>query len=327
MSCSKGQTAFNWDRYRDRALVLKEFRETGQHVDGVLESAEGKTIPIHLVVISGLGDQITEFIHGSDVSSEIQTVSGKKTVKWIKFPDVKAEILETLVNCAYTGELETDATRVWDVLSVAESFCMKEVISTCCSFLCRFVNASNCMEMYRVGKKQRHAQLIQASLTGIGRNIESVVRSGFLFQTISVKDLKSVLCSDDLGVNSEDYVWHVIKTWILSDPDTRQASVGYLLPAMRYHRTSAQFLQSLLSDPLIAGIKKTRSQVDVERMLQEKRSRKFPTDGRSLPMGLEPDSVRPRIPNSVSLQSAAGRAAGPRMRLKRTTKAPACGSH
>lgn len=305
MSSSRGKTAFDWDLYDSRVKVLRRFRETNEYVDGVLETDDGVVFPVHLVVVSGLGDQITRFMYeqiecDSDAFTEIETANGKSRVKRIKFPQVKADTLKTLIDCAYTGELRTDVSRVWDVMRVAEQFAMTEVVNTCCSYLCRHVDTSNCVEMYRIGKSKRHKHLIEASLFGMRREIETIVRKGPFFQTINVKDLKAMLCSDDLGTSSEEFVWEAIKTWIMADYEARRGSVDYLLTTLRFHRTKNSFLRSLMSDPLIkSGKRKGRSGADVERMWNQKTASKYPMDAWGLAVGLEPESVRPRIPNGI----------------------------
>ena len=175
---------------------MSRFRETKEYVDALLESEEGTAYPVHLVVVSGLGKQITQFMYkqisdAGTLVSDVETANGKSTVRRIKFPQMKADTLEALIDWAYTGELRTDVTRVWDVLEVAGKFGMKDVISTCCSFLCRHVSSANCVEMYRVGKSQRHPQLIEVSLTSMRRDIENIVKRGPFFSDDSRQRFES----------------------------------------------------------------------------------------------------------------------------------------
>ena len=120
MTPTKGQTAFDWGLFANRVKVLKHYRETGEFIDGILESEEGVMLPVHMVVISGLGEQVTNFMNETHVSTELVTPNGKMILKRIQFPGVNEEALKTLVDCAYTGELQTDAVRIWEVLEVAE---------------------------------------------------------------------------------------------------------------------------------------------------------------------------------------------------------------
>ena len=296
MSTTKGKTAFDWDLYGDRVKVLQHYRATQEYMDGILESGEGATFPVHLVVVSGLSAPFTEFMYKQNDFVEFND----DKVRLVKFPNISTCVLKILVDCSYTGNLFVDMNTVWQVAQVAQLYEMTEVTSACCSFLSHHVTVDNCMQVYQFGKSKRHSKLIQSSLQTMRRNIAAFAAYDEFYRFIDVIHLKSILAADDLNVDSEEHVWLIISRWINTDKDTRLGSLDYLMESIRFHRTDISFLESLSRDPLILTEKKRgRPATHVNRMIREKSRYTFARDNRSLPAVMEPMTARPRIPNEI----------------------------
>lgn len=261
MSSTQGKTAFDWDLYQNRTNVLITYRDSRQYMDGLLVSADGTSIPVHLVVVSGLGDFFTRFMFRqvNDPENgrvELEAASGPKNlVKKVVFPDISTAVLKTLVDVAYTGVLTTDASSVWQVLEVAERYRLKDVESGCCTFVSSLVSATNCLEMYRLGKQKFHHKLLQASLTAMRHHFRDVVEKSIFFSLIEAKDLNSMLAADDLNAETEEYVWNVIQHWVTMDLPHRFPHLYKLISNLRFERVSVQFLTDLSCNPLITDPK------------------------------------------------------------------------
>ena len=308
MASSYGKTAFDWNLYQDRGKVLLSYRDSREWMDGILVASDGTSFPVHLVVISGLGDYLTQYMlrqvnDPANESVEIVSVSGAKTkMKRVQFPEISAHVLKTLIDVAYTAELKTDPGSVWRVLEVAERFRLKDVESGCCTFVSRLVSAENCLEMYRLGKQKHHQKLLNAALTSMRRNFRSVVEKSIFYSLIDVKDMNSMLGADDLSSEREEYVWTAIKHWVMLDLNHRFPFLGKLLSNLRFQRVRPQFLTHLSQDPLITDPKNHGSLIStLRRMINSRNRGGYNVDGWHLPVGIFPDIVKPRIPNCVIL--------------------------
>lgn len=308
MASVTGRTAFDWELYQDRGSVLLSYRDSREWMDGILVASDDTSFPVHLVVISGLGDYVTQYMYRqvndpANESVEMETASGSKIrVKRVHFPDISAAVLKTLVDVAYTAELLTDPGSVWHVLEVAEKYKLKDVESGCCTFVSSLVSAENCLEMYRLGKQKHHQKLLNAALTAIRHNFRSVVEKSIFYSMIDVKDMNSMLAADDLNTESEEYVWTAIKHWVMMDPNHRFPSTGKLLSNLRFLRVSSQFLTALSQDSLVTDARNHGSLIaSVRRMISSRKRGGYGMDGWHLPVGIFPDLVKPRIPNSIIL--------------------------
>jgi kelch-like protein 10 len=308
MDSSKGKTAFDWSLYQDRGKVLLSYRDSREYMDGILIASDGTSFPVHLVVVSGLGEFFTEFMYRqvndtSNAPVELATSSGTNVmVKRITFPDISAPVLKTLIDIAYTAELTTDPSSVWRVLEVSERYKLKAVECGCCTFVSKLVSAENCLEMYRLAKQKHHLKLLNAALTSMKHNFRSVVEKSIFFSLIDVKDMNSMLAADDLNAEHEEYVWTAIKHWVMMDFDHRLPFLGKLVGNLRFQRVNPQFLTLLGQDPLITDPRHRGAMTNTVRRMSNGRNRGgYNMDGWNLPVGVFPDLVRPRIPNTVIL--------------------------
>lgn len=98
-------------------------------------------------------------------------------VKLVRLPRVNKYTLSVLVNCAYTGYIRTDLVSggIWQVLDVADYYEMAEVIKACCAFLIKSLTRFNCVYLYHVGAKHKHA-LQRCAFHKIRANFKHILR-------------------------------------------------------------------------------------------------------------------------------------------------------
>lgn len=279
MTSTQGRTAFDWNLYQNRTNVLLTYRDSRQYMDGLLVSSDGSCVPVHLVVVSGLGDFFTRFMFRQvndpqNSHVEIEAAGGTKSlVKKVVFADISGPVLRTLVDIAYTGVLNTDSSSVWRVLEVAERYKLKDVESGCCTFVSSLVSADNCLEMYRLGKQKFHQKLLQASLTAMRHHFADVVEKSIFFSLIEAKDLSSMLAADDLNAETEEYVWTVIQHWVNMDLPHRFPHLSKLISNLRYERVTLQFLTDLSRSSLITDPKQHGKLIATVRRMINSRKR------------------------------------------------------
>lgn len=297
-------TAFEWDKYEKRVPILHAMRDSMSYMDAVLVSSDGVNIPIHVVVVSCLGKTFTQEMmrQMDDPQVQMTKLMTGAEVKVIEVKDVKGQTLKAMVDYCYAGDLQTGPKSVWDVLEAAEKYQMHHLVSSCCSYVAKFISFDNCIPMYHLGSKKNHPELKASGLNTISHHFQKVVQKSFFFSTLPLEDLSHLLSNDELNVPYEAYVWVAIQNWVSADFDKRKDHLKDLLTHLRFHRTPDAYLQLLKDNFLIASpCFKGKLQEFVQQMIDEKASSDFPKDGFNLPAGLSPVTIRPRIPYSLML--------------------------
>ena len=299
-----GKTAFNWDQYNDRAAVLISLRGRQYLVDAVLISSDGLNIPVHLMVVSTLGNYVTKEIKNQTKKSDgvkVTLTSGIE-VPAIYFPDITGKALKTIVDYTYEGTLKSDPQGIWQVMDIAEKYQMDHVVHDCCSFMAKFLSLENCMQMYHLATRKKHGPLRHSALDTIANHFESIVQKSMFYSTLPLDDLSLILSNDYLNVRDESYVWTAIEVWLNCGSSQRKSLLKELLEHLRFHRVSQHFFDTLKSHKLI-NHNRFNGQIQrmVQRMIDQKVSGEFTLDGYNLPVGMSPVTVRPRIPYSIML--------------------------
>lgn len=306
----KGVTAFNWNKNLDPGKVLNGFRETKEWMDAILESSDGKSFSVHLTVVSILSDKFWQLLAkklaNDPVKEDLRTSTGKTlTVNRIQVssPDIpiNSSILTCLLDAAYTGEMKTSASLVYDVLDVAEKYDMEHVQQACLSFIARTVTLSNCIILYKMSVEKQHTKLYEATLSVMRKNFVQFFRQMFLFPTIDLDSFIRVLSCSSLNINEEEEVWEAIKKWIEFDRENRSEHLFKLLPTMRFFRTKDGFLQVLLDDPLVKHVEERFGKIllTIGNMVLARQAHVGSRDGHGFAVGPTPVSVCPRIPTAV----------------------------
>ncbi|XP_078741668.1 kelch-like protein 1 [Lampetra fluviatilis] len=133
-------------------------------------------------------------------------------------------------------------------------------------------------------------------VAGRGQDNFASVCSCHEFLTLSPKDLRQLISSDELNVSGERWVLEALLVWVRHDPDTRRATLPGLLVHVRLPLLPPQLLADLESNALF------REDIDCQRLLLEAMTCHLLPEGRAL---LHSPRVRPRK-STVGLLYAVG---------------------
>ena len=132
---SNQKSSFEWDMYNDRNKVLKELRKNKKFIDVQLIAEDGYYEYAHSTVISALGKGLANFIFNLKQDPKTPCTilevddNFKNHIKQIHLNGISGSVLKVIVNCAYTGYIQTDDKQVvWSILNVAERFAMNDVL-------------------------------------------------------------------------------------------------------------------------------------------------------------------------------------------------------
>ena len=152
------------------------------------------------------------------------------------------EILTSIVNYIYTGEIELTVDNVESVVKACDVLQLDTLKSGCDVFMKAQVDLANCVGFYRVAtlytlhKVQRKAKgLILAEFKTVAFTDQ--------FKEMSCSELVEIIKDDNIHVEDEDLVFESVLDWIRNNPDKRKSSLETILEYVRLPYCTSQYLQ------------------------------------------------------------------------------------
>lgn len=257
------KTSFQWDLYNDRNQVLNELRKKQKFIDIQLITDDGYSEFVHSTVISALGQGLAKCIFTLKNDPKTPCIvmnsdneSLKNHIKQIHLHGISGAVLKVIINCAYTGYIETDDKQiVWSILDIAERFSMNDLLRACCTYLIYQLNVDNCIKLLHLGIKFKH-QLRTSSWNFIRLKFDRIVNECADYIHLSIDEVTKLLEDDHLNtVTGEQIVWTGICRWILSDLFNRTKYLNRLLEKLRFGRLPLDFIENVIAkEPLLIEI-------------------------------------------------------------------------
>ncbi|XP_078694761.1 kelch repeat and BTB domain-containing protein 2-like [Branchiostoma floridae x Branchiostoma belcheri] len=202
------------------SAVLRELnsqRERAELTDVVLE-VEGKSFPCHRAVLACC----SPYFRAMFTSSYAEAKQDRVNIR-----DVSAVAMETVLDYAYTGCLDTEPDQVQAVMSAAKLLQVDFVCCKAAEYMKEHLDVSNCADVLMYADMLGDSGLVEAGEKYIASRFrEAVLQPSFL--QLSLSQLLSLLDRDDLITQSEDDVVQAALKWI----DFNQAERSQHLPAL-----------------------------------------------------------------------------------------------
>ncbi len=180
----------------------------------------------------------------------------------VEIQDMNPDILSSLINFAYTGEIEISVSNVQEVLSAASLLQMKQVQDICCEFLKKQLDATNCLGIKTFAEANGCRQLSNVIDTFARRHFPEVA-SGSEYLQNNWENIATLISSCDLNISSEEDVYLSIIEWVKQDANERVDHLPKLLSHVRLPMLSVDFLMKEVdSEPLIKKNIECRDLVD-----------------------------------------------------------------
>ena len=211
--------------------AVHRLRQNNEYTDVTLESGDVQ-IQCHRVVLAVASDYFKAMFR-CDLK---ETTSD--TVQLTMDP----EILTSIVNYIYTGEIELTVDNVESVVKACDVLQLDTLKSGCDVFMKAQVDLANCVGFYRVAtlytlhKVQRKAKgLILAEFKTVAFTDQ--------FKEMSCSELVEIIKDDNIHVEDEDLVFESVLDWIRNNPDKRKSSLETILEYVRLPYCTSQYLQ------------------------------------------------------------------------------------
>lgn len=190
----------------------------------VLLITSGKTLSAHkLVLVSCSEFFYEELCENSD---------SKQIVSEIHLPGISSCVLESILECLYTGKIHFAESTIEDILSVASrlGFCL--VMDICEDFLINHISKENALRYLDLSFRYGLDHLSDRALGFVADNFKLIAKHHD-FLHLPVEQLISLLKRDDLNTRSEFEVFHKVLEWTAHKKNDRFGHIIDLMNTVR----------------------------------------------------------------------------------------------
>lgn len=159
----------------------------------------------------------------------------------VEIPGVTADIMQIIIDYAYTRRATIDEKNVECLLPAADQFLVHGLVKRCCDFLAGELEAQNCIGIHNFARHYFCPNLERVSYRYLMHNFSEVVATSNEYTGLCVEDVFEILSSDDLNVKSEEMAFAALLSWIDYDSENRKCHIPGLLRAVRLGLLSTQF--------------------------------------------------------------------------------------
>ncbi|XP_072524061.1 kelch-like protein 10 [Salminus brasiliensis] len=269
--------------------ISKQLRLDGKLCDVVLRvgGAEVKAHKIILCSCSGYFRVLFTSSHWKCSEKSVFTI-----------PDVSPDIMELILQYAYSADVDITSENVQDLLAAANQLDVLGLVGLCCNFLEKQLCPENCIGICRFADWYSCRELYRRAHTYILHHFEEVVREPEEeFLELTLLQLSDILEKDELNAKREETVFEAVLKWIEHAPTLRSSCIVVLLPKVRLGlMDNNYFLNNVRNNPLVSS--HLECQALITRVLRTLHH--ICRNGLTCTCFLDPVS-RPRLPYSILL--------------------------
>lgn len=244
--------SFNPSAHNAFSDLRKEFvdlRKKEQLCDAVIR-VDGREFPIHRAIMSGC----SPYFRGLFTDSLNHTDRREVVI-----PGVSAEIMETIIDYAYTTETTITAENVEEILPAADQFHVVGLIKACCDFLFSEMAPENCIGIRKFANFYFCHNLEQSAINYIMSKFSEVVSKSTEFLQLNIDEVCALLSSDYLNMKNEEHVFEAALRWIDYEPNSRKIHIARLLYTIRLGLlTTHYFVEKVKSHPYVKDVDQCR---------------------------------------------------------------------
>lgn len=156
------------------------------------------------------------------------------------------DVLELIINYAYTGKVMITKDNVRNLLPAATRMQLLAVRDACCKFLKEQLDSSNCLEVRSFAFEHSYEDLLKASDEFILNNFDDVVLSEE-FLSLSFEVVCGLISSLASSACDQEDVYDAAIRWTQHDIKSREAFLPSLLGRVKLHLISRAFIRETVS--------------------------------------------------------------------------------
>ena len=275
------------DEFR-RHLAL--MRENGTFCDAyICIPGENKKLPVHRAVLASCSEFFRALFTNGLRETELSDV---------KIHGVSANVMEVIIQYAYTKQVSLDSHNVEELFEAADRFSILSLLEECINFLSHQLSPENCVGLLRFAKYYNCKQLTDRCWMYVLSNFKQITQRSQEFVQLQHNELLDIISNDRLDVAKEDEVLDAVIRWVEFFPPDRKQHLQSLLGATRLPFLSEEsFVKTLMSRK---DMKQTRTWPHIRRFSKLVKNRNSPKDIIAQLNAREVDKyANPRIPGTV----------------------------
>ena len=154
--------------------------------------------------------------------------------------------VKSLIEYAYTGNLEITESNVQNILLTAKRFTLPNVVSFCIDFMTSRVCSTNSIGIREFSETHDLIDLHKFAKEYVIKNFSSVSKEEE-FLDLPIMKVEELVKSEEILVDSEEDVYNAVTRWIHHDLGTRAEHADDLYEHVRFPITSQRFLETVAS--------------------------------------------------------------------------------
>lgn len=234
------------------SLMNRHRREKEKLCDVVLRVG-GRDIMSHRAVLAACSPYFYAMFAGELVESR---------AKVVVMQDIHPDIMENLVEFAYTGRVNITVDNVQAMLATTCLVQFHEVAELCCKFLETQLDPSNCLGIRKFVEAHGCSNFLESIDRYVLQKFREVSKSDE-YNLLPCELLVKVIASDDLNVKVEEEVYEAVMKWISFNTSERSLNLPVILENVRMPLVSKDYLLSKIdSEPLIRANMACRDLLD-----------------------------------------------------------------
>lgn len=166
----------------------------------------------------------------------------------IEINDIDGESLKILVDYIYTGKIELNDANIFAILNASNFLQLENVVTLGCDFLCKNLNISNCVSIYRFSEQQSLSKLKEISYKFLLDNFEKLAFNTEFLNELEADELEQLFHDEYLNISTEEIVYESLFRWVEMNKEERKKSLGRLLANVKLPLLKANFLATQIEN-------------------------------------------------------------------------------
>ncbi|XP_040890320.1 kelch-like protein 10 [Toxotes jaculatrix] len=220
------------------SAVLTEFRLEGKLCDVVIK-VDDFEFSAHKIILCACSPYFCTLFTGAWGTSDKQLYT---------IPGVSPEMMNLIINYAYTRSVPVTEDNVVEVLAAAEQLLVPGIVQACCFFLENQLCPENCIGIWKLVDFYHCPELKHKVFLYILYHFEDIACVSQELLELSVQQLATIIENDHLNVKQENTVFEVVLRWIDHLPDQRRDHISVLLPKVRLGLMTPAYLHNTVID-------------------------------------------------------------------------------
>ncbi|KAL5961674.1 Kelch repeat and BTB domain-containing protein 3 [Taenia solium] len=177
-------------------------RSQGKFIDLQITTKDGKSVDAHRLVLA------------AKFALLLETLTSKQCEMAIHWKRIPADIVEAVINYAYTGRLAISAGNATRLYLIAHNLGSKRIVSWCVDFLIMRISLGNVAEVWSIANATLNRELMELCTPLLTAHFEDqCLRRETLVQT-TAQYFEMILESKELKGMSEETKFLVICKWL-----------------------------------------------------------------------------------------------------------------